>query len=387
MTTAATSVRASTPATAAHASRTRRAISWTLVVVASVLCAVAILTTWVNRQMLDNTAWQKASEDVIQDPQVRASLSTYLVNQLYENTDVAAALQQQLPANLKHLAPQLAAALRGAAVSTANALLSRPRVQTLFVASSSVAHEKLVNVLENKTGHGITTGNGVVTLNVKELLQELTASLGLPGKLVAKIPADKANLVLLRSDQLSAAQKGVRAIKVLSGWLLVLVFGMYALAVYLARGSRRAVLRRAGWALVIVGALVLVVRNRLGSYAIDTLASPTYRGTIHHVWLIGTSILGQIGNATVAYGLLLVLAAVLAGPTRAAVAARRSVAPYLNHYPWLVATVSLFAYGLLLLWGPTHALRMWWGMLLFAALGAAAILALRRQTLAEFPAA
>jgi hypothetical protein len=45
------------------------------------------------------------------------------------------------------------------------------------------------------------------------------------------------------------------------------------------------------------------------------------------------------------------------------------------------------AYLLLVLWGPTHALRVWWGILLLAALLAIGIVALRRQTRAEFPAA
>ena len=40
-------------------------------------------------------------------------------------------------------------------------------------------------------------------------------------------------------------------------------------------------------------------------------------------------------------------------------------------------------YLLVVLWGPTHALRTWWGVLLFAALITAGIWQLRRQTLAE----
>jgi hypothetical protein len=37
----------------------------------------------------------------------------------------------------------------------------------------------------------------------------------------------------------------------------------------------------------------------------------------------------------------------------------------------------------LVLWGPTHALRTWWGVLLFAVLIAAGIVALRRQLIEE----
>ena len=44
-----------------------------------------------------------------------------------------------------------------------------------------------------------------------------------------------------------------------------------------------------------------------------------------------------------------------------------------------------FIYLLLILWGGTHALRTWWGILLLAGLIAIGVVALRRQTLQEFP--
>jgi hypothetical protein len=40
---------------------------------------------------------------------------------------------------------------------------------------------------------------------------------------------------------------------------------------------------------------------------------------------------------------------------------------------------------LLVLWGGTHALRTWWGILLLGGLIALGIVALRRQTLREYP--
>ena len=365
--------------------RGRRALVWSLIVFATILGLVLITGAWVNRQMLDSTSWRKASSDVIQNRQIQEGLAAYLVNQLYENVDVAATLEQELPPNLQGLSPQIAAALRRPAQGAAVLVLQRPRVQQLFINASSVAHQRLVNVLENKTGFGISTGNGVVTLDVRELLQQISAQLGLPGKAAQRIPEGRGQLVLLRSDNLEAAQRGVRAVKFLSTWLGILVVALYATAIYLARGERRRALRRTGWALVILGALVLIIRNRFGDYAVDRLSSPTYRGTVHDAWLIGTSILGQIGGATLAYGIILIVAAFVAGPTRIAVAGRRAIAPILNNEPWLVGGAALGLYLIVLLWGPTHALRMWWGALLFGTLGAMAIVALRRQTQAEFP--
>jgi len=69
---------------------------------------------------------------------------------------------------------------------------------------------------------------------------------------------------------------------------------------------------------------------------------------------------GQIGVAAILYGLVTVIGASLAGPTRIATQARSWIAPALNEQPGAVAAGIGGVYLLLILWGPTHALRMWW---------------------------
>jgi len=380
-----TALVAATAAEPVKLSRKRRIAVWTLVVLATILALVAILTTWVNRQMLDNTAWNKATAQVIQDPQVQTALGDFTVNELYDNINVTQALQQHLPPALQPLAPQLAGALQGPAARGVSLLLQRPRVQSAFIQASSVAHQKLVNVLEDKTGYGISTGNGVVTLNAHELVVEVGTQLGLSSDVLAKLPNKVGTITLMKSDQLAAAQSGVQAIHVLSIWLLIGVFVLYGFAIYIARGARRATLRNAGFGLVLVGLIVLVIRRLLGNYLTDALASPGYQPATHRLYLIGTSILGQIGQAAVLYGAVAVLGAILAGPTAPAVWLRRKLAPTLNDHQGIVWGAVGFLYVLLVLWGGTHALREWWGILLLGGLIALGVVALRRQSLQEFP--
>jgi hypothetical protein len=366
-------------------SRKRRIAIWTLVVLATIRALVAILTTWVKRQMLDNTAWNKATVQVIEDPKVKTAIATYSVNQLYENINVSQALQQRLPPNLQGLAAPLAGALEQPATQGITFLLGRPRVQNLIVNASTIAHQKLVNVLENKTGNGISTGSGEVTLNLHTMLVDVGTQLGLSQSALARLPADAGNITLLKSNQLSAAQTGVQAIRTLSVWLFVAVFVLYGLAIYLARGARRATLRNVGIGLALVGLLVLVIRTLLGNYIVSSLASPGYQPATHRLWLIGTSILGQIGEASLLYGAVVALAAIFAGPTHPATWLRSKLAPVLNEHQEYVWGGVAFIYLLVVLWGGTHALRVWWGILLLAGLIALGVVALRRQTLQEFP--
>lgn len=383
MTAAAAATR---PSAAKPLSRRRRIAIWALIVVASILAFVTVLTLWINRQVLDNDNWRKTSADLIADPAVQNTLSTYLVDQLYEKVDVPGAFEEQLPSNLKGLAAPLAGALRQPATRTVNRLLQSPRLQQVWINSSTAAHQKLVNVLENKTGNGIDTGNGNVTLDLHQLLVELGTTVGLPPDAIAKLPATAGTVTVMSSDQLSLAQTGVQAIRILSVWLFILVLVLYAVAIYLAHGRRRATLRNVGFAFLLVGLLVLVVRKVVGNYVIGGLTdSPSLDRTGHHVWIISTSILGDIGWAVVLYGAIAVLGALLAGPTTYATRLRRWMAPVMNDRPAVVWGVAAAAYLLLILWGGTHALRTAWGILLLGGLLALGVFALRRESMLEFP--
>jgi hypothetical protein len=363
----------------------RRALVWTLIVLASLIALGSILTTWVHRQMLDNQSWKDASAQLIADPDVQNALSVYLVNELYDNVNVASGLEQRLPTNLKPLAAPVAAALRQPATDGVKRLLEGPRVQQLWINASAAAHEKLVNVLENKTGHGISTGNGVVTLDLSDLVTEIGTDLGVPASALAKIPPDTGVITVMRSDQLSAAQTAVQGVRVLSTGLLILVLALYALAIYLARGERRPTLRNIGFAFVLVGLTVLVVRRVAGNVAVDALTSPRGEAAGRKAWLIGSEILSQIGWATILYGAIFLTGSIFAGPTAAATRVRDRVAPVLNERPGIAWAAVGAVFLLLVLWGGTHALRTWWGIVLLGALIAIGVVALRHETLREFP--
>jgi hypothetical protein len=359
---------------------------WVLVVVGAVIMLVSILTIWVQRQMLDNGTWKSASRNLIQDPVIQDTLSVYIVNQLYENVDVAAALEKRLPAQLDPLAAPIAGVLRGAATNTVNVLLDRPRVQQFWVNANAVAHDRLVRLLEDKTKlPGSSTAGGNVTIDLHELITQVATGLGLPDAAIAKIPADVGTITVLKSSQLDAAQKGVKAINFLSVWVLVAVLVIFAVAIYLARGIRRATLRNIAVSFIIVGLLVLLVRRFVGNYVIDSLTDPEYQGPANHVWLIGTSILGDIGRATIFYGVIGLLGALLAGPTRLATAIRSRLAPTANEHPGSAWGALAVLFLLLVLWGPTHALKTWWGILLLAGLLALGLWALLRDMRKEFP--
>ncbi len=363
--------------------RTRSILAWVLFALGTLVILVGSLTLWVKRQALDTDAWVDTSSQLLEDDEVRMALSVYIVDQLYASADPQAVLEERLPTNLQGLAGPIAGALRQPAVEGVDRFLQRPRVQDLWEDVNRVAHQELIAVLEDDTRGNITTGSGVVTLNLRTLVVNIGTELGFGDELDARLPQDVGQIEILQSDELEAAQTGVKLIKWMS-WLVILIaFACYAGAVWLARG-RRAMLRNVGAALFIVGILLLVIRRVVGNYIVDALSSgESVRDAIGHSWLIGTNLLAEVAWALIIYGIVILIGTLLAGPMRYATRARGAIAPNLRDRPEIGWGILAVLYLLLVLWGPVPALRNWLGILLLGALVALGFEAFRRVAIGE----
>jgi hypothetical protein len=358
-------------------------VAWILLVLGALVVFVGSLTVWVKRQALDTDAWVDTSSQLLEDDDVRQALSVYIVDQLYENLDPQATLQAELPPNLQGLAGPISGALREPAQRAVDEFLQRPRVQTLWERINRAAHEALLRVLNDETRAGVSTTGGTVTLDLRTFVVEVGQELGFGEQLDSRLPPDAGQVTILKSNQLEAAQDGVKVIKALSWLIIVIAFALFAGAVWLARG-RREMLRDVGISLLLVGILLLVVRRVVGSYIVDALASGvSVRDAVGSAWIIGTSLLAQVAWALIVYGLVILVGTWLAGPTRPARRVQEAIGPTLRDRPGLSWAVLAGVFLLLVLWGPVPALRNWIGVLLLAALAALGFEAFRRVVLAE----
>jgi hypothetical protein len=369
---------------ASDRSSRRRLLPLTLITVGSVLAFLAIFAIWANRQLLDTDNWTETSSELLEDDEIRGQLSIYLIDELYGNVDVQAELAQSLPPRLQPLAGPAAGALQDLGVRGVDALLERPRAQALWEESNRRAHTRLLQVVEDGGGGAVSTSGGNVTLDLKTLLEQTSETFGVGGRLADRLPPDAAQLVVLKSDELELAQDGVRLLKALAIILVVLALGLMALGAYLARGWRREALRACGIGLIIAGVAALVARSLAGGAVVGLAETASVEPALEHTWSISTSLLVEAATATLLYGIVVVFAAWLAGPTAWATSTRRALAPFLRE--------PRFAYGglavivlLLLAWGPTPAFRKPVLALILIALLALGVEALRRHTAREFP--
>jgi hypothetical protein len=371
-------------------SKKRGVLVWVLFALATILLFVSSLTVWSKRQLLDDDAWAHSSAQLLANDEVRGAIAQKLSDALFQRVDVEAQLRERLPAQRKGTAAVLAAALQNTVVPTAaDRLLQRPRVQALWENANKRAHAAVLRVLEGKDlgkNGNISTANGEVTLDLRPAIMRLATRLGLEDKLKANADPNAGQLVIMKSSQLSAAQTAVKILKALSSLLLIAVVALYALAIYLAQGRRRLLLGATGASLVLVGLVIASLRRFLGGAIVDALVkTEANKQPVRVIWSLETSVMRDIAIILVVYGALVLLATVLAGPNRPAVAVRRWLAPSFRDHPVVVWATALALFLLLLAVGPTAGDRQLLGIAILAATTAIAIEALRRQTLREFP--
>ena len=363
----------------------RRWIALTLVVLASIVAFVAIFSIWINRQILNTDNWTVTSSQLLEQPTIRNQVADFLVDELYANVDVEAEVRQALPERAQPLAGAAAAGLRTLATRATRELLARPRAQQAWENANREMHKLLIKVLEGG-GPNISTNNGVVVLDLKSLLQQTQQQVGLGGRLANALPADAAEITILKSDQLAMAQDVFRTLRALPIVLVALSLLLFAIALWVSPGWRRQAVRAYGLGFIAAGALALAGLSMLGDEVTHTFAkTEASEPAVEQTWTVSTSLLNEVAVSTIGYGLLMFLGALLAGPNRPATSTRRFLAPYLREAGLAyVGLLALLAVGILW-WAPTPATRNPVTAILLAILIALGFEGLRRRTAKEFP--
>jgi hypothetical protein len=356
-----------------------------LVVLGAIVLIVSSLTLWVKRQVVSTPRWTDAAGRMLQDSRVRDAVSVYLVNELYKRVDVTAELKDKLPDQLSGLAPVAAGVLHELGTRAADTVLGQPETIELWKDANRTAHSELLAAIRGDSKRLVST-NGDVVLNLRPILKRFEDTT-LGQHVAAHLPANAGHVVVMHSNQVDAFRKGAKLLRALSLFVALAIFVFYGAAFWRSRNRRRT-LFELGLSIFASGLLVLVARHLTGDYLISALTSdhPDVQPAAAAVWGITTELLWFSGLALLGYGIVIALAAMLAGPARWAVAARRLVAPLLARMPAVAfgAVVALCLF--LLLFGPLDWARLMSdAVLLVSAL--AGVELLRRQTRREFPEA
>lgn len=252
----------------------RKVASAVLIVLTCVLVPVSVLTVWVHDIALDTDRYVATVKPLASDPAIEEAARNRIVQAVDVRVDgkrataeLAAWLQSQgLPPTaaraVRGLAPQLDAAVTGAADKVATRFVRSDRFEKVWTSANRAAHAAVVHALTGKGRGAVGVDEGTVTLDVGTAVDRVKQELVDAGVTPAEnIPDVDKQMVLFKSDQLKRMQGATHALDVVGTWMPVLTVVLGAAGVFLAYGRRRALaktaLGAAGAALVVAVGLVV----------------------------------------------------------------------------------------------------------------------------------
>lgn len=301
-----------------------------LTVLAILLALVGMLAFYVENTALDEDGFETISRNMIEDDEIRTQVAASTVERLFENVDVEAAIAERLPPAQQGLAPVLAGLARSGADRAAVAALERPRVQTLWVETTTATQRQLVRLLDDETEF-IQVDGGTVVLDLRPLMLEIGNEVVVIGRLAERLPESSGRIAIIEESQLEAAQTITKILRAVADWMWLVALAVAALAIWLARGRRRLELRALAIGLVLVGLLMLAVRRFAGGYLVDELAQDdAVKPAAENAWSILTQTLADRAWVWIVLGVVVLLGVWFVGESRRAADARRAAAPLLE---------------------------------------------------------
>jgi hypothetical protein len=359
--------------------RSRRMGVGALLVVATILCTAFGFALWAKRQALDTNNWVDTSGQLLEDQDIRTAVGLFIIDRLYQSDAVEARLAEVLPPRLVPLAKPAAAGLKQVAQRNAGRVLGTNAALQAWKKANETAHSTLIRIVESNAA------SGDVTLQLGSLFEQMAAATGLPPEAVQKLPPNVTSLQVASPDKLQTARDLLDLFQTILWVLLVLTIAAFAGAIALSPDRRRTVVA-VGGCLMFVGIALLAVRRIAGSVVIDALAdAPNAHAVADDVWGIVTSLLVDVAEGSLLFGLFLVTGAWLAGAGRRATAVRRAAAYPFTEHPGLMRAGLGAAILLLVIWGPVPWTQRLWGIAIFTALAFLWLEWIRRLTLEQFP--
>lgn len=315
-----------------------------ITILIGIFTVVAILSTWVDRQVFDTDQWGDTSLEMLQNPEIQKAVADYAVATLYDNVDVDAELKKVLPGDTKDLSGVAAGALRQVADQGAQRALSDQRIQDLWRTANIQTHKTLIAVLEDKSDV-LSTTNGEVKLELQPLIVEVASQVGLGDQARDNIPTSVGQIEIVQSDELKTAQTVSSLIHGTALIASLIVLLLVALAVYLSPGYRWLSVLWIAITLIIASIIILIIRSVVGGILVPELAAPDVQPAAQAAYDIGTELLKSIAWTVIWSSFVLIVGSWLISPNKAAGSTRKFLAVPFGRYPGAVyALLGLVAF-------------------------------------------
>lgn len=308
--------------------RWRWPLAAVLLVLSGLLLAASVLAIWAGRTILNTDRYTETVAPLIDAPAVRSSIADTAVNRLFANIDLEQQARSALPPRADFLAPSIASNVRSYALTLANQALASEQAKKLWVNANRRVHARLVPaLLGNAKSPYVDVSGGRVSVDVSQLVAQVKQRLVARGiNVVNRVPNDVAGTTytLFQSNSLASVQSGLQFLRSAAIWLPIVTLLLIVAAVALAPDRRRAAL----WlgvvvvlSMVLVAVGVALLRNYYVN-GVDKLVLTNSAAAVVFDTLV--RFLRNALRVVAVLGLVVAIAAALAGPSRVATGLRRS---------------------------------------------------------------
>jgi hypothetical protein len=321
-----------------RARRTRGIISWILVVLASLLIPISVISAWAITTVSDTDQYVATMAPLARNPVVVNQLATKATDELFSTQVVQNKITDMLPPKAKPIVQPIVAQVKNYVHGVALKVFQSEQFGKLFDALNRRSHQTVVDILSGKqTRLTKALQNGQVVLNLAPQVNQIVDKLNSRGvKLFKPIPTQSGGLgfVVVSKSQVSKFS-GLFNTVVTLGWALpVVAVALGVLSVIVAVERRKTLLRVA----VGVGLFTLLLLGVLAYGRTAFLNQATTHkfdvGVSAAVWDTLIRFLKADLRWTLLGCVLVALGAWLAGPARYAVWIRTKAAAGGR---WLVA--------------------------------------------------
>ena len=329
--------------------RIRRSVVGLLVALSCLLVLLSTTEVWAHRTLLNTPTFVGTVAPVFQDPAVASAVAARATDELFTELNLQARLRDALPPKASFAAVPVTNATKGFVAGELTKVLTSPQFQAIWTAALTSTHHQLVAVLRGQGTAAVSTSGGYIVLNTVPLINQALAKVsGLASDLTGKpvtlpaitsadppqqavnklskalgvtLPSNFGQITLVKSSDLAAVQKGVKAFDRLTLVLPLITILLIALSLWLSVNRRRTVLQ-----LAVGVSLLMIVERRVVIHEQGALASAAHNPQV------AQSVLGDLLHGyfvltgwVLGVALVVLVIAVLSGPYRWAVAIRSRV--------------------------------------------------------------
>ncbi|WP_230210313.1 hypothetical protein [Streptomyces kaniharaensis] len=385
-----------------HRLRTTGAV--VLIVVASVLSMLAVLSTWIADTVTDTDRFVATMGPLASNPDVQKAVSSRITNVVVQQIDVPSLVNQLSQVATQAGVPPQAASLIGSLSgpigsgltsligTVVNKVVASDAFATVWTNGLRAAHSSIEKALTGQGGGAIQLSNNEVMIDVGPAVDKIKTQLVESGfGLAAKIPEVHTSITVFASSDIAKIRTYFRLLEILGNWLPVIAVLIAAGGVYLAVNRRRALIGTAigvAVAMLVLGIAVAVFR----SFFLDHLPSTASPGAAGAVYDALVHYLRKAVRSVGALAVLVALGAFFIGPSRVAttvrsacstgVAAVRSAAdsagfkagpvgPFVARYKrWIGIAILLVAAVIFVVWdNPTGMVAFWFAVVILVLFG------------------